>query len=103
MESLILLDRAEVGSPILDPVLKEIAEEPARRNAQYWIERLASRAESVIDLSLDRLVDLNILQHHDGEFWTLSQNIAWRGTGAANGEGTAVGVCRIPHNERHLQ
>ena len=90
MESLILLDQAEVGNPILDPVLKEIAEEPARRNAQYWIERLASRAESVIDLSLDRLVDLNILQHHDGEFWTLSQNMAWRGTGSANSEGTAV-------------
>ena len=47
----------------------------AARNAQYWIERLAPRAESIIDLTLDRLVDLNILEHHDGEFWTLSRSL----------------------------
>ena len=77
MESLFLLDRTETGNPALDPILKEIAEEPARRNAQYWIERLAPRAESIIDLTLDRLVELNILEHHDGEFWTLART-AWQ-------------------------
>ena len=51
-ESLILLDRTEVGDPVLDPILEEIAEEPAQRNAQYWIEHLAPRAESIIDLTL---------------------------------------------------
>ena len=72
MESLILVDRTETGSPALDPILKEIAEEPVQRNAQFWIERLALRAEAAIDLTLDRLVDLGILKHHDGEFWTLA-------------------------------
>ncbi len=70
-ESLFLVNETETGIPVLDPILKEIAEEPAQRNAQYWIERLAPRAESIIDFTLQRLVDLKILEHHDGDFWTL--------------------------------
>ena len=56
MESLFLVDETETGNPVLDPILKEIASEPVQRSAQFWIERLAPRAESVIDLTLDRLV-----------------------------------------------
>ena len=71
-------------------VLKEIAEDPVPRNAQYWIERLAPRAESIVDLTLDRLVDLNILEHHEGDFWTLSR-AAWRTEQAGNpSEATAA-------------
>ena len=76
MHSLLLVDRTETGNPALDPILKEIANEPVQRNAQYWIERLALQAESVIDLTLDRLVNLKILRHHDGDFWTLAP-IEW--------------------------
>ena len=72
LESLFLVDQTETGDPALDPILKEIASEPVQHNARYWIERLAPRAESVIDLTLDRLVDLKILEHHDGDFWTLA-------------------------------
>ena len=74
MESLFLVDQTETGDPALDPILKKIASEPVQRNAQFWIERLAPRAESVIDLTLDRLVALKILEHHDGEFWTLARS-----------------------------
>lgn len=77
MESLYLVDRTETGNPVLDPILEEISREPARRNAQYWIERLAPHAESIIDSTLDRLVDLHILEYHSGDFWTLSPT-AWR-------------------------
>ena len=73
MESLFLLDHTPTGDPTLDPVLQQIAEESSQRNAQYWIERLAPQAESIIDLTLDRLVDLKILEHHDGDFWTLTR------------------------------
>ena len=73
LESLFLLDETETGDPALDPVLKEIAAEPVQRNAQYWIERLASLAESIIDLTLDRRVELKILEYDDGEFWTLAR------------------------------
>ena len=41
-------------------------------------------------MTLDRLVDMNVLEHHDGEFWTLSRT-AWQTelyTGSQ--EGTAV-------------
>ena len=72
MESLFLMDETETGDPSLDPILKEIASEPVQRSTQFWVERLAPRAESVIDLTLDRLVNLKILEHHDGEFWTLA-------------------------------
>ena len=72
LESLFLVDQTETDDPALDPILKEIASEPVKRNAQYWVERLAPRAESVIDLTLDRLVDLKILEHHEGDFWTLA-------------------------------
>ncbi|MYH88568.1 MAG: hypothetical protein F4125_08350, partial [Acidimicrobiaceae bacterium] len=90
MESLILLDRTPTGDPRLDPSLEEIASEPRQRNAQYWVERLAPRAEEIIDQTLDLLVERNILQHHDGDFWSLAQT-AWR-TGFLTGSevGTAV-------------
>ena len=71
-DSLFLVDLTRTGDPILDPFLDEIISEPDERNAQYWIERLAPRAESVIDETLERMVSLNILDAHDGDFWTLS-------------------------------
>ena len=76
MESLFILDGSETGNPALDPNLKEIASEPVQHNAQYWIEHLAPKAESIIDLTLERLAELKILEYHDGEFWTLSRTTA---------------------------
>ena len=77
MDSLVLVDRTETGNPSLDSILKQIADEPEQHDAQYWIERLAIRAEKVIDEALDRLVDLKILEHHNGDFWTLAP-VEWR-------------------------
>ena len=75
LTSLYVVDRADTGDPALDPILKEIADEPGQHNARYWIERLAPRAESIVDLTLDRLVEREILQHHEGEFWTLAPSV----------------------------
>ena len=74
LESLFLVDSTETGNPALDTVLKEVAAESNQHNTQYWIERLAPLAESIIDLTLDRLVEMDILQHHDGDFWTLARS-----------------------------
>ncbi|MCE2457874.1 MAG: cytochrome P450 [Dehalococcoidia bacterium] len=74
-DSLFVLDDTETGNSTLDPILKEIASEPAQHNAQYWIERLSHYAESIIDQTLDRLVRLNILEYHDGDFWTVAPNV----------------------------
>ena len=76
LDSLHLLDPTETGDPALDPILKQIADEPDQRNARYWIERLAGQSDSIIDLILDRLVELKILEHHNGDFWTLA-NAKW--------------------------
>ena len=75
LTSLYVVDRAETGDPVLDPILKEIADEPGQHNARHWIERLAPRAESIVDLILERLVERDILQHHEGEFWTLAPSV----------------------------
>ena len=71
--TLFLMDEAETGNPVLDLILKEIAAEPVQRDARYWIERLAPRAEALIDMVLDRLVDLKVLERHAGDFWTLAR------------------------------
>ena len=90
MDSLILLDGTATGDPVLDPVLYKIAASPEQRNAQYWIERLAPQAESIIDMTLERLCELKILQHHDGDFWSLAGS-AWRmGLHTGSEVGTAV-------------
>ena len=90
LDSLILLDGTATGDPALDPILYKIAADPAQRNAQYWIEKLAPEAESIIDMTLDRLCDLKILQHHDGDFWSLAGS-AWRmGVHTGSEVGTAV-------------
>ena len=90
MESLFVVDPAETGDTALDPILKEIADERGQHNAQYWVERLAPRAESVIDLTLERLVERKILEHHDGDFWTLAPT-QWHAElySSNNQEGTA--------------
>ena len=90
MMSLILMDKTPTGDPALDPILAKIAAADEQRNAQYWIERLAPEADAIIDTTLDRLVKLKILQHHDGDFWSLAGS-AWRSGSVAGSEiGTAV-------------
>ncbi len=89
MESLFLVDEKETGNSTLDPILKEIAKETVQHNTQYWIEKLAPRAEKIIDSVLDRLVDLKILEHHKGDFWTVAPAI-WHPDHSNNfQEGTA--------------
>ena len=72
IESLIVLDSKETGDPSLDKCLKEILNEPKQHSTRYWVERFAVHADDIIDSALDRLVKLDILKHHEGEFWTLS-------------------------------
>ncbi|WP_419551345.1 cytochrome P450 [Candidatus Poriferisodalis sp.] len=90
MESLILLDETPTGSPVLDLVLLQIANETQQHNAQYWVEKLASRAEMMIDLTLDRLTSLGVLEYHDGDFWTLAPRARQSELFAGDGEDTAV-------------
>ena len=74
-KSLFVLDPSDTGNPTLDPIVKELAAEPVRQNVQYWIERLAPRAESIIESTLDHLVRLQVLEHHNGGFWTPARHV----------------------------
>lgn len=104
MESLFLVDCEETGNPLLDPILAEIAAERNRRDAKYWVERLSPQAESIVDLALNRLVDLKVIEHHDGDFWTLSRN-TWQLFSMQDAEvpfvktriGKAIFENQIPH------
>ena len=75
LESLFLIDQTPTGIPTLDPILEVIAREPEQHSTEYWIERLAPRAEAVIDQVLDQLVERGLLQYHEGDFWTLSRTV----------------------------
>ena len=90
LDSLVLVDPARTGDPVLDPVLDKIASESPQGNAQYWVERLAVRAESVVDMTLERLVALRILERHDGDFWTLARTGWQADVHAGSLEGTAA-------------
>ena len=74
LQSLNLLNSSTTGRPLLDPILQEIATEAEPHDARYWVERLAQRSESVIAETLDGLVEQQILDHHLGEFYTLTKS-----------------------------
>ena len=90
LESLFVVNDSETGDPVLDPILAEVVKESDTQNAQYWIERLALRAESIIDMTLDRLVSNKILEHHEGGFWTLAHT-AWQPDPFTKPENVSVG------------
>ena len=73
LASLFVVDSTDTGDPVLDSALKEIGQEPTQRNAQFWIERLSPRAESIIDTTLARLTERGIVTEHQGGFWTISR------------------------------
>jgi len=74
--SLIFVDGTPTGDPTLDPLLEKIGASTGQYNAQYWIEKLLPQAEPIIDATLERLTEMNILRHHDGDFWSLAK-IVW--------------------------
>ncbi len=90
LESLFLIDAEKTGDPTLDPILNEIAKEPNTHNTLSWIERLSRHAEAIIDLTLDRLVEMKILEKHDGEFWALARNAHEGKFSGGFSEGTLV-------------
>ena len=95
LESLFLIDGTPTGIPTLDPILVEIAEEPEQRSTQYWIDKLAPRAEAIIDILLNNLVEINFLERHDGDFWTLGRSARQTYVGTQDGTAGAFVKTRI--------
>ena len=80
LEALHLMDPTPTGDRLLDPTLKEISETDEALETQYWIERNTARREEIVTLTLQRLVDKQILDYETGGFWTLSRVVSRSGT-----------------------
>ena len=77
--SLTLTDATPTGDELLDPTLIEIAGEEQVHTPQYWVERIARRADDIGDVAVDRLVKAGIFDSDDGGFWTLSTRVTRTG------------------------
>lgn len=76
LEQLRVIDSKPTGDAILDPTLEEIVNEKETFDTQYWIEKNASRADDIVTVLLDRLVEKGILDYEVGGFWELSKSVA---------------------------
>ena len=79
LEMLFLVDTAPTGDELLDPTLEEIAQENQQHPPQYWVERIARRADDISEAAVDRLVKQGIFESDAGGFWTLSKKVSRSG------------------------
>ena len=79
LESLYLLDATPTGDVLLDPTLEEISNAKDHSDTQYWVERNTVRAEDIVTLTLERLVEKGVLDYEAGGFWTLSRSVSRSG------------------------
>ncbi len=68
LERLFVINDAPTGDNLLDPTLAEIAGDTQQRDARFWVERTANRAEEIREGVLDRLVERGILEHREERF-----------------------------------
>ncbi len=71
LEKLTLVDTTPIGDSLLDPTLAQIAakqEEPEENDSRYWVEFVASQAESIRETAFARLVNQGILERKDDRF-----------------------------------
>ncbi len=67
LEKLVLLDATPLGDSLLDPTLEDIAA-TGERDARFWVERTAGRADAIREEALSRLVSEGILESRDNRF-----------------------------------
>ena len=79
VETLTLIDATHTGDDLLDPALDEIAQDPQTHAPQFWVERIARRADEINTEAVARLVQRGILDSDSGGFWTLSSKVSRSG------------------------
>ena len=79
LATLTILDEAPTGDDLLDPTLKEISAEKEVHTPQYWVERIAQRADDISEAAFDRLVAQGILDYDTGGFFSVSKRVARSG------------------------
>lgn len=83
LKRLYLQDSTPTGDELLDVTLRDIAkseEVEEVHDAQYWIERNASRADEIVGVTLERLVGKGILYRELGGFFGLTKSVSRTGT-----------------------
>ena len=68
LEKLILVDPTPLGDAILDPALADIAAATETRDARFWVEREANRADQTREAAIESLVGRGILERREGRF-----------------------------------
>ena len=68
LDNLILVDDTPLGDSLLDPTLADIAAAEDRRDARFWVERTAGRADEIREEALARLVKSGILEEQEDRF-----------------------------------
>ena len=68
LEKLILVDATPIGDEILDPLLADIAGTTETRDAGYWLEVAAARADDIRETALRRLVERSIIEQREDRF-----------------------------------
>ena len=69
LDSLILVDKAPTGDPLLDPTLERIAAASGDvHGARYWVESTASYADEIREGALARLVENGVLNREEDRF-----------------------------------
>ena len=79
LATLTIVDAAPTGDVLLDPTLEEISAEKEIHTPQYWVERIAQRADDISETAFDRLVDQGILDYDTGGFFSVSKRVARSG------------------------
>ena len=67
LEKLVLVDEAPLDDSLLDPTLADIAG-GEQRDARFWVERTAERADAIREEALARLISLGVLEARDDRF-----------------------------------
>ncbi|MCY4427266.1 MAG: cytochrome P450 [Halieaceae bacterium] len=79
LKNLTLINATPTGDELLDPSLEEIAKDKETHSPQYWVERIAQRADDISDAAVDRLTEAGILESDSGGFFSLSAKVARSG------------------------
>ncbi len=74
IKNLILVDSTPVGDSLLDPTLADIAEADDTKDARFWVERTALRADTIREEALNRLVEQGILNREEDRFMWVFQS-----------------------------
>ena len=68
LKKLILVDPAPLGDDILDPALADIVSAEQTRDARFWVERVANRADEIREAATGSLIARGILERREDRF-----------------------------------